>query len=176
MQTTNPQSLTVRQGKDKKKAVQALTELKKSKWRKEHPIAPDYLMPSFKYDDTTANGLTSCIIDYLNLLDGCHAERISNEGRTIDTRKTVTNVVGQVRQIGSIKRIKSSMQLGTADISATVLGRSVKIEVKIGRDFQSEAQKEYQRQIEQAKGYYVIAKDFETFYYWFTSKFKKANE
>jgi hypothetical protein len=158
------------------KAVQALIELKKSKWKQEHPNSPDYLMPSYKYDDTTANGLTSCIIEYLNLLDGCHAERISNEGRTIDTRKTVTNVVGQVRQIGSIKRIKSSMQLGTADISATVLGRSVKIEVKINRDFQSEAQKEYQRQIENAKGYYLIAKDFQGFLDWFTDKFKKANE
>jgi hypothetical protein len=157
-------------------AVQALIELKKSKWRKENPNRPDYLMPSFKYDDTTANGLTSCIIEYLNLIDGCHAERISNEGRTIDTRKTVTNVVGQVRQIGSIKRIKSSMQLGTADISATVLGRSVKIEVKIGNDRQSQDQKEYQRQIENARGYYLIAKNFEDFYYWFTDKFKKANE
>ena len=129
-----------------------------------------------KYDDSTANGLTTCIIDFLNMMDGTHAERISNEGRTIDTRKTITNVVGQVRQIGSIKRIKSSMQLGTADISATILGRSVKIEVKIGNDRQSLNQKEYQRQIENAKGYYVIAKDFETFYNWFTDKFKRANE
>ena len=129
-----------------------------------------------KYDDSTSNGLTSCIIDYLNLLDGCHSERISNEGRTIDTRKNITNVVGQVRQIGSIKRIKSSMQLGTADISATVLGRSVKIEVKIGKDRQSESQKEYQKQVENARGYYVIAKDFQGFFDWFTAKFKKANE
>ena len=158
------------------KAVQVLIELKKNNWRKEHPNKPDYLMPSYKHNDSTANGLTSCIIEYLNLIDGCHSERISNEGRTIDTRKTITNVVGQVRQIGSIKRIKSSMQLGTADISATILGRSVKIEVKIGNDRQSQDQKEYQRQVENAKGYYVIAKDFETFYNWFTDKFKRANE
>lgn len=158
------------------KAVQALIELKESKWKQEHPNSPNYLIPSFKNDDTTANGLTSCIIEYLNMMEGCHAERISNEGRTIDTRKTVTNVVGQVRQIGSIKRIKSSMQLGTADISATILGRSVKIEVKIGNDRQSQDQKEYQRQIENAKGYYLIAKNFEDFYYWFTSKYPKANE
>ena len=129
-----------------------------------------------KYDDSTANGLTTCIIDFLNMMDGTHAERISNEGRTIDTRKTITNVVGQVRQIGSIKRIKSSMQLGTADISATILGRSVKIEVKIKKDFQSQAQKDYQKQIENAKGYYIIAKDFQGFFDWFTAKFKKANE
>jgi hypothetical protein len=158
------------------KAVQALIELKKSKWKQEHPNSPDYLMPSYKNEDSTANGLTSCIIEYLNLLDGCHAERISVEGRTIDTRKTFTDVTGRMRSIGSIKRIKSSMQLGSADISATVMGRSVKIEVKIKKDFQSEAQKEYQRQIENAKGYYLIAKDFQGFLDWFTDKFKRANE
>ena len=162
--------------KNTSKAVQALIELKKKNWKKENPNRPDYLMPSFKYDECTANGLTSCIIDFLNVTDGCHAERISNEGRTIDTRKTVTNVVGQVRQIGSIKRIKSSMQLGTADISATILGRSVKIEVKIGKDRQSDDQKKYQKQIENARGYYVIARDFQSFFDWFNCKYPKTNE
>jgi hypothetical protein len=179
-QSKLPLHLGELQGKDKKinqsKAIKALIELKKSKWREQHPNNPDFLIPSFKYEDKTANGLTSCIIDYLNLTNGCHAERISIEGRTIDTRKTVTNVVGQVRQIGAIKRIKSSMQLGTADISATILGRSVKIEVKIGNDRQSPDQKEYQRQIENAKGYYLIFKDFQSFYDWFNAKYLKINE
>lgn len=157
-------------------ALQTLIDLRIEKDKvKGSNLLYSYVKPP-KYDDSTANGLTTCIIDFLNMMDGCHAERISNEGRTIDTRKTITNVVGQVRQIGSIKRIKSSGQNGTADISATILGRSVKIEVKIGKDRQSEAQKEYQRQIISARGYYLIAKDFEGFYNWFITKFKKANE
>jgi hypothetical protein len=158
------------------KAVQALIELKKSKWKEAHPNSPDYLMPSYKNEDSTSNGLTACIVDFLNMMDFCHAERTGNEGRVLDTRKTFTNAIGQRVTIGSVKRIQSSGQNGKSDISATVMGRSVKIEVKIGRDFQSEAQKEYQRQIENAKGYYLIAKDFQDFLDWFTDKFKKANE
>lgn len=160
--------------KQPNQALQALIDLRMAKDKaKGSSLLYSYVKPP-KYDDSTANGLTTCIIDFLNMMDGSHAERISNEGRTIDTRKTITNVVGQVRQIGSIKRIKSSMQLGTADISATILGRSVKIEVKIGKDRQSEAQKIYQKQIEDARGYYKIVKDFEEFYNWFTDNMAKV--
>ena len=52
---------------------------------------------------------------------------------------------------------------GSADISATIKGRSVKIEVKIGRDRQSDAQKRYQEMIERAGGTYYIARDFDEF-------------
>ncbi len=156
-------------------ALQKLIDLRMAKDKQEYPNLPDKARVMPKYEDKTANGLTKCIIDFLKMTDGCHAERISSEGRVIDDRQTFINAIGQSVTKGSIKRIKSSGQVGTADISATVLGRSVKIEVKI-KDRQSEAQKDYQRQIENAKGYYVIAKDFESFYIWFISKFKKANE
>ena len=53
---------------------------------------------------------------------------------------------------------------GTADISAIIKGRSVKIEVKIGRDRQSEAQKKYEESVNKAGGQYWIAKDFDGFY------------
>lgn len=155
-------------------ALHTLINMRKEKNKRDYPNLPDKARVMPKYEDKTANGLTKCIIEFLNMTDGCHAERISSEGRVIDDRQTVVNVIGQTVTKGSIKRIKSSGQVGTADISATVLGRSVKIEVKI-KDRQSEAQKEYQRQIENAKGYYVIAKDFEGFYNWFIAKFKKAN-
>ena len=157
-------------------ALQTLINLRMAKDKREYPNLPDRARVIPKYEDKTANGLTKCIIEFLNMIDGSHGERISSEGRVIDDRQTVVNAIGQTVTKGSIKRIKSSGQIGTADISATILGRSVKIEVKIGNDRQSEAQKEYQRQIENAKGYYVIAKDFETFYNWFTSKFIRANE
>jgi hypothetical protein len=39
----------------------------------------------------------------------------------------------------------------------------VKIEVKIGKDRQSEAQKRYQENIEKAGGIYYIAKNFDDF-------------
>jgi hypothetical protein len=51
----------------------------------------------------------------------------------------------------------------------------VKIEVKIGRDRQSEAQVEYQRQVEAAGGVYVIAKTFDGFLTWY-DEFVKVEE
>jgi len=113
------------------------------------------------FRDDTANGLTQCIATYIRLRGG-QCERINVYGRPVDNRKIVTDVLGRTKQIGSIKWGKSTSTVGTADISATVAGRSVKIEVKIGRDRQSEDQKEYQKQIEAAGGVYMIAKDFTT--------------
>jgi hypothetical protein len=62
---------------------------------------------------------------------------------------------------------KGTTTAGSADISATIRGRSVKIEVKVGKDRQSEAQKRYQESIERAGGVYMIARDFDTFVEWF---------
>jgi hypothetical protein len=63
------------------------------------------------------------------------------------------------------------MQKGSADLSATINGRSVKIEVKIGRDKQSEFQKKYQEQIEQAGGIYVIIRSFSEFLNFYYKQF-----
>jgi hypothetical protein len=63
------------------------------------------------------------------------------------------------------------MTPGSADIAATINGRSVKIEVKHGKDRQSEAQRRYQEAIERAGGLYVIATSFEQFYNWYIEMF-----
>jgi len=122
-----------------------------------------------KITDRTANGLTRCIIDFLNL-SGWQAERINCTGRIIDTRKTYTDVCGFTRTIGNVKYGKTSGQRGTADISATIKGRSVKIEVKIGADKQSQTQKEYEQSIIKAGGFYFIARNFQNFYEWYNRK------
>lgn len=119
-----------------------------------------------RWSDKTANGLTRMIIKFLKL-EGWQAERISVTGRKVDNRKVVTNVIGQKQVIGSAYYIPSSMTKGSADISATIAGQSVKIEVKIGRDKQSHEQIMYQMEIERAGGTYIIAKDFETFVSWY---------
>lgn len=116
-----------------------------------------------KYNDKTANGLTRCIVDFLNLSNH-QAERTSNTGRYVDGTKTYTDAVGLTRTIGSGQYIKGTGTNGTADISAIIKGRSVKIEVKIGRDRQSEAQKKYEESVNKAGGQYWIAKDFDGFY------------
>ena len=123
-----------------------------------------------KYSDRTANELTKSIIAYIKLMGG-QAERINTTGRMLDTRKTYIDVVGFKRTIGSTQWIPGTSTKGSADISATINGRSVKIEVKIGRDKQSEAQIKYQTDIERAGGIYYIAKDFESFYRWYNEQF-----
>jgi hypothetical protein len=87
----------------------------------------------------------------------------------VDNSKVVTDVLGNQKKIGSGKYIKGSGTKGSADISATIKGKSIKIEVKIGKDKQSESQIEYQKAIERAGGIYFIAKDFTSFYHFYST-------
>lgn len=126
-----------------------------------------------KHRDDTANGCTRCIIDYLHY-KGWQAERINTTGIPIDSRRQVTDITGRTRTIGSLTWRPSGSTIGSADISATINGRSVKIEVKIGKDRQSAAQRQYQAAIEQAGGLYYIARNFTTFVAWYHQNFGKG--
>ena len=128
-----------------------------------------------KHRDDTANGLTRCIIDYLHY-KGWQAERINTTGIPIDSRRQVKDITGRTRSIGSLTWRPSGSTVGSADISATINGRSVKIEVKIGKDRQSEAQRQYQAAIEQAGGLYYTAHDFTTFVAWYHQNFGKGGQ
>jgi hypothetical protein len=151
-------------------AFKNLKRLHFSEWRR-RTTAPDYTYPRPTYTDKNANGLTKCIVDFITFSGG-QAERISSEGKIVDKRKTYRDVIGRAVTVGGIQRTYSSTTNGTADISATIMGRSVKIEVKIGKDRQSEAQKRYQEGVERAGGIYYIARDFQTFYDWFLKTFQ----
>lgn len=158
------------------KAKEILRQMAADEMRRKHPDYPEHLrLPVKVYSDKTANGLTRCIIDFLNL-SGHQAERISTSGRPIDRRQIVTNVIGQQRVIGSLEWIPGTCTRGSADISSTIKGKSVKIEVKVNKDRQSEAQKAYQQAIEQAGGIYYIARDFQSFYDWYMITFEKGGQ
>lgn len=144
-----------------KQSIQVLTDLDWSIRCSQTAMRPDYVAKTV-YTDKTANGLTKCIVHWLNL-NGWQAERISTTGRYIDNSKVVTDILGNKKKIGTGKYIKGSGTNGSADISATIKGRSIKIEVKIGKDRQSDAQKKYQEMIEKAGGIYFIATDFDDF-------------
>jgi len=150
----------------KNEAMAILEHLALEANRKQYPNMPDVYRPRFKYSDKTANGLTKCIVDFLRFR-GHQAERIAVTGRYVDQTKVVSDCLGRHRRIGSGKWIKPSMQVGTADISATVKGIGIKIEVKIGADRQSESQAAYQRGIEKAGGVYYIARTFIDFLQWY---------
>lgn len=154
----------------KPQAVRELEELADIANSKAHPhMAAKYLAKA-KYRDDTANGLTRCIVDFVKLHGG-QAERVNTTGIAMDRRRQVTDVLGHSRTIGSVEWRKSGGTVGSADISATIRGRAVKVEVKIGRDRQSPAQKEYQRQVEHAGGLYYVAKNFTSFIEWYKSTF-----
>jgi hypothetical protein len=154
-------------------ALTLLKELALVDNRRKFPRFPEHARVIDKYSDKTANGLTKCIIDFIRF-NGGQAERISVTGRYIDNSIIVTNYLGNKKRIGSGQWIKPSMQSGTADISATIAGRSIKIEVKcnITKDKQRPAQKEYQKQIEAAGGIYLLISSFDDFFEWYNSNFK----
>ena len=123
-------------------------------------MPPDYI-PLTKFTDKTANGLTKCVIAWINL-NGGQAERINTMGRMLDKTKVVSDTFGNKRTIGSVEWQKGTGTKGSADISATIQGRSVKIEVKM-KDKQSIDQIKYQNDIENAGGQYWLVHNFDEF-------------
>ena len=143
------------------KNLKDLIELKhKIECQKYPSMPPDYI-PLTKFTDKTANGLTKCVIAWINL-NGGQAERINTMGRMLDKTKVVSDTFGNKRTIGSVEWQKGTGQKGSADISATIQGRSVKIEVKM-KDKQSIDQIKYQNDIENAGGQYWLVHNFDEF-------------
>ena len=137
-----------------------LKQLKLAELREKHPNVPEHALAVPAYSDRTANGLTKCIKDWI-MLHGGQAERINTTG-IYRPGETVIDVIGRAREMKG-KWTKGGATSGSADISATVRGRAWKIEVKIGRDTQSDEQKEYQADVERAGGIYSIVGSFEEF-------------
>jgi len=154
------------------KPLQLLRQMAMERKRSKYPNVPLESLPNATYNAATANGLTKCVIDFLTF-KGWQAERINSTGRHVDRRKQYTDVLGRNKTVGGFEWIKGNGTRGTADISATIGGKSVKIEVKIKADRQSEAQKKYQQDIQAAGGIYYIAKDFDSFYTWYHKTFTK---
>ncbi len=153
----------------KSSAVKLLEELADNDARNKYPTV-SYLAPR-KFRDDSANGLTKCIITFLTL-QGHQAERINSTGRIFDNRMTFTDVIGRKRTVGRYEWVYGTGTRGTAEISASIAGRSANIEVIILSDRQSQAQIEYDQAIERAGGIYVIARSFEQFYDWYNLNFK----
>lgn len=117
-------------------------------------------MKTKTWEDSTANGLTKCIIDWITY-DGGFASRV--------------NTTGMMRKIGGQMRwTKGSSVKGLADIMATINGRAVHIEVKIGRDRMSDDQKKVKAKVEASGGLYFIAKDMYSFLDWYDEQFPAA--
>jgi hypothetical protein len=135
----------------KPEAVKELERLSTNAARLKHTSFPIQALAPRKYRDDTANSLTCCIVAYINLMGG-FASRISNHG-TYSTKLR--------------KYIPGTSRKGLSDIMATYHGKSLHIEVKIGRDRQSEAQKRTESEVTGAGGQYFIARSFSEVKEWF---------
>lgn len=116
-----------------------------------------------RYSDRDTNSLTKCVQDCIELTGG-FVERVNSTGMLVKTK-------------GGERWVKGSSRAGTADLHCMIRGLAVKIEIKCRytNDRQSQAQKEYQRDIEKAGGIYVIVRDFTQFYNWYRN-FLKQNK
>ena len=134
-----------------------------------YPNMDEKFFPLSDWKDSSANGLTKCIISWINF-NGGQAERISSQGQYREGKKidVGTGEIAYKKQLPG-KWTPGQGTKGTADISATIRGRSVKIEVKYGKDIQSDAQKNYQEMIEKAGGIYIIARNFDDFVLWYAN-------
>lgn len=112
-----------------------------------------YELKTKPYSDTTANGLTRCVEDFINNYPGevGEASRINSTG----TPRKMHD--------GSIKWSNSNTKKGIADIKGTFRGKALNIEVKIGRDRQSEVQRKEQERIIKAGGIYWLVNNFPQF-------------
>jgi len=116
---------------------------------------PEKYVPVTKFKINKANGLTRAILEYIRYTNN-YADRINNTG-IYDTRTK--------------KFRKSNTRKGIADIIASkkitindrTIAVNVAIEIKIGKDQLSEYQKNMRDEITQKGGYYILAKDWDTF-------------
>ena len=134
--------------------------------KEKYPTIPESYIPKTDWKDNSANSLTKCVIAYVQYMGG-QAERISSQGQYREGAKIQvgSGEIAHTKQLPG-KWTPGQSTKGTADISATIRGRSVKIEIK-QKDKQSEAQKQYQKAIERAGGVYIIVRDFDSFVEWY---------
>lgn len=142
--------------------IKELNALNTNYLRAKYPSVPAHGVNPKRFKDKTANELTKAIKAAIELTGG-QCERIANMGRTIDSRYSYKDVLGHSKTIGSVKYIPGTGTNGTADLSATIQGRSIKVEIKIGKDKMSQAQKIYRDKVEAAAGIHIIARSYSQF-------------
>ena len=143
-------------------ALQALCQLADARKANRHPNFPAKYIPKSKYSDRDANGLTTCVVDFLNL-SGHFATRLASTGT----------------YRADIERyVPSQQRSGMPDVLAVVDGQAVFIEVKAGKDRLSDRQKQTHHALENAGALVYTARNFDAFYGWFLTHFtenKKAD-
>lgn len=133
----------------KPEAVKNLEQLLYLDDLRRHPSMKPEHMARRKLRDDRASGLTACIVAYAKLT-GHFASRLNNMG---------------VYRNG--KYTRSTSRRGLPDILITKEGKSLFIEVKVGKDRMSDHQRKVQNEQQQSGGLYMVARSFEQFKVWF---------
>lgn len=154
------------------KPLDHLRQLILEEQRLKYPTIPNKMLRVNIYQtDKPEKREKKRIEKFLNLVGNARCNIIENRGQRIDNRKTVTDVLGRKKVIGSVHFIGSGMRNGIADMMAVINGRAYDIELKRvyakGKDRQSEEQKDEQKRMESAGGTYLIVTSFEDFYEWY---------
>jgi hypothetical protein len=142
-----------------------LQSLHFAKQVRDKPDFPTKYIPPYKHSDNSTNGLTHCVVDFLNY-SGHFAERINNTGRYIGG-SVIEGANGKVVTQG--KYIKGTGRNGRADISAKIklpnmkYAVPVEIEIKWAKDRMSQAQKNYARDMFGVSAVYWVVRDFDQF-------------
>ena len=126
-----------------------------------------YVEGLFRYKQNSANEITKTITGFIDFMGGL-GERISSAGRYVPGEK-YENMDGKKFETKG-RFIPSTTRAGTSDISATIYGKTIKIEVKYGKDRLSKKQKDYLTKAHNAGCFCYVAKDFDGFFDFFMEK------
>lgn len=124
------------------------------------------------YDDSTTNGLTKCVFDWLKYHNH-YVNRVNTQGQPRVEKIELSG--GGYRT--NVKWTHGTTNKGTADIDSIIHGKPVKIEIKCAatKDTLSKDQLKEKVRIEQAGGTYYVATDMATFVSWYKEKFAVKN-
>jgi len=138
-----------------------------------HLTIPEHARPVKIFRENSANELTKSCLAYLEF-HGIQCFRQSSEGRMLPA-KQVKNVMGQTITLGQNKWIpRSKGGVGKADLSATLPphGKRLEIEIKYGKDKQSDDQKKFQAEVERMGGIYLLVRNWDSFIHLITPMLK----
>lgn len=152
-----------------KSALKLLYELMKAESCQRYPSNPYPLIPK-RFNLHNSNDLAKAIIKMIQL-HGYQANHLNPKVRFIDNSYTTTDVLGHRLRIGSGYWVNGALTNGAPIVSSTIHGISVKLEIRITASHfrQSEALKQYQHQVEQSGGLYVVVTSLADFSNWFYS-------
>ena len=116
-------------------------------WKYQGSSIPEHCRFKTSFRDDTANGLAKCI-DVWSRINNAFYQRQNSQGQ-------YDSSLGRWRKSGTTK--------GIADVQVIYNSRTYNFEIKIGRDRQSDVQKDVEARIKAAGGHYAIIKCYDDF-------------